>query len=226
MILACHQPNYLPWAGFFYKMAICDIFVLMDTCQFPLGRSFVCRNRIKAPPSQPIWITVPVKRKGRSLQKICDVQIENRVDWTNTHLGVLKHFYKRAPYFDDYIREIEHIYHKPRERLLDLNLEVIRFLRDILKIKKKMVMLSSLNVEGNGSHLLLNIAKKLGAGVYLSGHGGRKYLDEEIFKKEGIEVKYYNFKPPVYPQLWGDFLYNLSTVDLILNCGERAREII
>ncbi len=173
-----------------------------------------------------IWITIPVKKKGRGLQRICDVEIENGTDWQRSHLGVMRHFYKKAPYFNDYIFEIEKIYHKKWSKLIDLNITFIKFLMDILNIKRKVILLSSLDVEGRGSGLLLGISKRLGADVYLSGYGGKKYIDEGIFKKAGIEVRYYNFKPPVYPQLWGDFLYNLSTIDLVLNCGEKSRDII
>lgn len=66
----------------------------------------------------------------------------------------------------------------------------------------------------------------LDADTYLSGYSGRKYIDQRLFEKEDIKVRYYKFEPPVYPQLWGKFLYNLSTIDLILNCGQKAREII
>jgi hypothetical protein len=44
--------------------------------------------------------------------------------------------------------------------------------------------------------------------------------------KNGIEITRSNFRPPVYPQLWGDFIYNLSTLDLLLNCGPKSRDIV
>jgi hypothetical protein len=204
----------------------CDAFVLMDSCQFPLGRSFVNRNRIKTPPSHPLWFTVPVKRKGRGLQKINEVQIDNEVDWQRRHLGALAHFYAKAPYFNAYIDFFRSWYGRKWDRLIELNLEIIYFFKRLLGIDTKLYFLSNLGIESRGSPLLVSVSKALGADVYLTGYSSRKYIDEDLFEKEGIKIGYYNFKPPVYPQLWGDFLYNLSVIDLVLNCGEKAREII
>lgn len=226
MVVACHQPNYLPWPGFFYKMMACDAFVLMDSCQFPLGRSFVNRNRIKIPPSRFVWLTVPVKRKGRGLQNINEVQVDNGVDWQRRHLGALNHFYAKAPFFNTYVDFFRSWYHKRWDRLNTLNLEIIYFFKGLLGIDTKLYFLSNLGLGGGGSSLLVGVSKALGADIYLSGYAGRKYIDEGLFENEGIKVEYYNFKPPVYPQLWGDFLYNLSIIDLVLNCGDKAVEII
>ena len=226
MIVACHQPNYLPWPGFFYKMMACNAFVLMDSCQFPLGRSFINRNRIKTPLSRFLWLTVPVKRKGRSLQNINEAQIDNEIDWQRRHLGALIHFYAKAPYFNEYIDFFRALYGKKWDKLITLNFEIINFFKKLLRVDTKLYFLSELGVEGSGSSLLVNVLRRLDADAYLSIYNSRKYIDEALFKKEGIKVRYYNFKPPVYPQLWGEFLYNLSIIDLVLNCGEKAKEII
>lgn len=226
MIVACHQPNYLPWSGFFYKMMSCDAFVIMDSCQFPRGGSFVNRNRVKTPPSNFLWLTVPVIKKGKGLQPINRVRIDNAVGWSIRHLESLIHFYKRAPYFDDHIEFFRYMYRKRWDSLVTLNIEIINFFKKLLKIETKIHYLSKLKIEGKGTSLLVNISKIMGADIYLSGYGGRKYINERLFKEEGLEVRYYNFRSPIYPQLWGEFLYNLSIIDLVFNCGEKAGEII
>ena len=53
-----------------------------------------------------------------------------------------------------------------------------------------------------------------------------KYLDMEMFKKSRIDVRFFDLPSIIYPQLWGDFIPNLSAFDLLLNCGPKSREIL
>jgi len=96
----------------------------------------------------------------------------------------------------------------------------------ILKLEKKVVQASELNVKGKSMRLIIDIVKAVGGKVYLSGFGGAKYQDEKLFKEEGIELRYYEFSHPVYPQLWSDFIPNLSIIDLLFNCGPESLNII
>lgn len=228
MIVACHQPNYLPWVGYFYKLKQADIFVILDSVQFPRGRSWVNRNRIKTPSGQ-LWISVPVKKKGMGLQLIREVEIDNTQNWGKKHLLSLSHFYKKAPYFYDYIDYFDRVYKREWTKLLDLNLELIKEIAKWLEIETKIVHSSELFVSCSdrggvpmGTELLSQICKLLGADTYLSGSGGKKYIKNELFRDRGIEVKYYSFNPKAYPQLWGDFISNLSVIDLLFNCGRKG----
>ena len=65
MILSMHQPNLLPWIGYFHKMAQSDVFVLLDVVQVPRGRSYATRTKIKTPDGAK-WLTMPTKRRGMS----------------------------------------------------------------------------------------------------------------------------------------------------------------
>lgn len=226
MLVSCHQPNYLPWSGFFYKMMNSDTFVVMDSCQYPRGSSFVNRNRIKTPPSNSLWITVPIIKKGKGFQNINEVRIDNTIKWQRKHIASLFHFYKRAPFFMDYLDFLRNIYSVKWEKLVTLNIEIIRFFVRYLNVETKIYFLSELNLRGKGTALLVRILKTIGGDSYLSSLGGKKYINENFLKQKGIEVRYYKFNPPVYPQLWGDFLYNLSIIDLVLNCGNKARDVI
>lgn len=83
-----------------------------------------------------------------------------------------------------------------------------------------------MNVQGRGTGLLIDICQKMGADVYLSGFGGAKYQEEETFEKGGIKIQYTDFVHPIYPQLWGEFIPNLSIIDLLFNCGPRSRDAL
>ncbi|MCK4352831.1 WbqC family protein [candidate division WOR-3 bacterium] len=202
-------------------MKLVDIFVILDSVQFPRGASWVNRNRIKTPNGQ-LWLTVPVKKHSLGLQKIKDVKIDNEHNWRKKHCLSLKHYYSKAPYFEDYIGFFEQIYKSDWAQLVDLNVTMIKEIAKWLEIKTKFVLSSTLGVTGTKSELLIDICKQLSADTYLSGSGGKKYLEPEKFSQRGIKIKYYSFNPSPYPQLWGDFISNLSIIDLFFNCGKKG----
>ncbi|MGA1841971.1 MAG: WbqC family protein [bacterium] len=208
----------MPWPGFFYKVIRADILVLLDNVQFPLGISWVNRNRIKNR-SGAFWLTVPVWKKGRGKQGIKGVEICNEKNWQKKHYLSLIHAYKNAPYLSEHMDFFHELYHHHWKGLLDLNTAIIRYLLKALGIEKEIILSSSLNMTAKGQELLIQICKKLDAGCYVSLSTGRKYIDEGLFQREKIRVKFYSYRPVVYPQLWGDFKPNLSAIDFILNCG-------
>ncbi len=225
MIISANQPFFAPFPGFFFKAQLSDIFIILDTVQFPHGTTWTSRNRFKNDQGT-MWITVPVMKKGLGLQRIKDVRICHKGNWKRKHLKSIKTAYANSPYLPEYIEEIENIFSFSFDKLVDLNLEIIKFLLKSLNIKTKLVLLSELNITEKGSRLLIEICKKLGSSDFLARYSARKYLDTELFKKEVIQLHYFDPPSPVYPQLWGDFISNLSTLDLIFNCGPKPYEIL
>lgn len=225
MIVACYQPYFMPWPGFFAKAMRADLLVLLDNVQFPLGNSWMSRNRIKTKDGQ-LWISVPVLRKGRGLQQIDRVEIFNERNWGKRHCQRLAYAYHHAPYFPEHQRFFETVFQQRWTHLLQLNLSILDYLRDVLEIKTPFQLNSQLGIRARGTELLVEICRKVEADVYLSSAPGKKHLDEKMFQKAGIEVRYFKYHPPAYPQLWGPFLPNLSVVDLLFNCGPKSKEII
>jgi len=226
MIITTHQPIFLPWPGFFYKAMKADYMVLLDNVQYPRGRGWINRNRLKCDKGE-LWLTVPVHKKGRGLQLIRDVEIFDKVNWIKKHLQSIRHNYTYAPYFREYYPAVEKIYTQKHSKLLPLNLEFIRFLWDALFLPGRLLLQSELGITGKGTELLINICRYLQADTYLVFTPARKHLNVEDMRKHGINTIFIPFHPPIYPQLWGDFIYNLSTLDLLLNCGNnKSRKII
>jgi hypothetical protein len=225
MILSANQPYFSPFPGFFYKAHQSDIFVILDQVQFPLGTTWLSRNRFKNDQGT-LWMTVPVWKKGLGLQRIDEVKICHEGRWAKKHLESLKSAYGKAPYFRDHLEFVEEMFSLSVERLLDLNMEIIRYLMGQLHMETKLVLLSELSIEARGDQMLLEICKKLGASHFLAQHATKKYLNEGLFREAGIKLKY--FKPPsfIYPQLWGSFISNLSTFDILFNCGPKASDIL
>lgn len=223
--VAIHQPNYLPWLGYFYKIASCDMFVLLSNVQYAKN-SIINRSKIKTSQGAS-WLTIGVLTKGKPNQLISEVKINNNVLWRDTHWKSISQNYARAPHFDEYKEAFAGFYQRYWERLAELNEELIRSICQMLGIENtKFIKASDINVSGSGTELLINICKEVGANTYLSGFGGAKYMDEDKFRDAGIELRYYDFKHPVYHQLWGDFIPNLSVIDLLFNEGDKSLQIL
>lgn len=224
MIVAIHQPNYLPWIGYFYKMMLADCFVLFDNAQFSKG-SVINRNKIKGP-SGAQFLTVPVRTSQGHLQKINEIEIVMENKWQHKHWVSIESCYNRAPFFKQYRIIFEAIYNRNSWLSLSkLNEYIILILKDALGIKTKIILASELEIDGKVN--ILTICKNLGASCYLSGDGSQGYLVEEEFIENGILVRYANFKHPAYyPQLFKNFIPNLSIIDLLFNCGSKSLGII
>jgi len=171
-------------------------------------------------------MTVPVWKKGLGLQRIDEVRICHEGRWAKKHVESLKTAYGKAPYFGDHLNFVEWMFSSRIEKIVDLNMEIIRYLLEQLHNDTKLVLLSELGIKARGEQLLIDICRKLGAFSFLAQNAAKKYLNEDLFQEAGIQLKY--FRPPslIYPQLWGSFVPNLSTFDLVFNCGPKARDIL
>lgn len=222
MIVSIHQPQYIPWLPYFLKIQKSDIFILLDSVDFQKN-GLQNRNQIKTA-NGPCWLTVPVKHK--SGQKIYETQIDSQINWAYKHLNSIKHSYSKAKYFSNYEVFLEKIYTKPWDSLSELNFEFITQIMKWMDIKTPILRSSQMNSVGAGSELILNLCKEVGASRYISGLGGKNYLNEEEFQGENIEIIFY---PPVFPKPYSqtfpkiNFLDNISSIDIILNCGEDWR---
>ncbi len=225
MILTTHQPYFAPFPGFFYKAYLSDIFVLLDTVQFPRGTTWISRNRFKND-CGTLWVTIPVWKKGLGLQKINAVRICHEGQWARKHLASFEHAYGNAPYFADHIDFIREILAARFDRLIDFNTAIIQHLTRHLRVESKLILLSDIGIRETGVRLLIEICRHFGASTYLAQKSAVRYLDETTFQKAGIQLRF--FRPPAftYPQLWGDFIPNLSAFDLLFNCGPKAPDML
>ena len=228
MILSSHQPQYLPWLGYFDKINNSDCFVFLDTVQYK-EREFQNRNKIRGGDGW-IWLTVPVISKGQGRQNIADVKIDNSLDWRNKHWGSIKHCYGKTPFFNKYAGFFEDIYKTRWEKLMELNIHIIKHLLKELEIDTPLYYESEVGTSSRATDRIIEICQKLKADTYLSGAGGRAYLEEEKFPRAGIKLEYQEFKHPIYCQRSGrdeeDFIPYMSAVDLLFNEGDNSRNIL
>jgi hypothetical protein len=225
MIISANQPYFCPFPGFFAKACLSDALIILDEVQFPQGTTWISRNRFKNAQGA-LWLTIPVWKKGLGEQKLNQVKICYERRWPRKHLESLKSAYGNAPYLQDHLWFIEELFASHGEKLIDLNLAIIRYLRNCLQINTRLVLLSEVGVKARGTQLLIEICQALGATAFLAQSPAKKYLETDLFQHNGIELRFFRYVPPTYPQLWGGFLANLSTLDLLFNCGPKARDIL
>lgn len=227
MKIAIHQPEFMPWPGFFNKMALADIYVVFDHVQFK-KRYFENRNRIVSPKKEVSYLVAPVLSRGRYMQSIMDTEIDNTREWKEVLLKKIRYFYSKARYFDKYYDPFcSVLMGKRHKRLIDLNLDIINFFRKNLGILTPMVFSSQMNVQAyKGSDLILQICLLKKASVYLCGASGRDYLKENDFLQQGIRIEWLEYKLPEYSQLGGGFTPDMSTLDLLFNHGNDSLNII
>ena len=225
MIVSTAQPFFCPFSGYFSRAIASDVFVVLDSVQFPRGTTWITRNRFKNDQGT-LWMNVPVWKKGLGLQKISEVKICREGRWQRKHIESIIQAYHHAPYFREHIDFIKSLFSSDHVTIAEMNMAVIAYVMKFLQAGAKVALLSELGFEQRGSMLLVEICRVLGAKHYLAAASARAYLDEGLFQDAGIELIF--LKPPIliYPQLWGSFIPNLSIFDLIFNCGPKARELV
>jgi len=223
--LTIHQPETFPWLGFFNKMMLADEYIILDNVKFRKNY-FQNRNQFLTK-NGSIFLTIPVEKEANS-KIIKDVKIVNNTNWQKKHLNSIKQNYSKAPFFKNYQEFFEKLYNQKFEFLVDFNMYIINYLREILDINTPLIKSSELDVKGNSTELLLNICKKQKADIYISGRDGRNYLEIDMFDKENIKIVYHNFTHPKYKQFNSkEFIPYMNTFDLLFNYPiEEAKEII
>jgi len=222
--VAIHQPNYLPWIGYFQKMSLADIFVILDTVQFSKD-SYTQRTKIRAKDGW-FWLTIPVEKKYY-FKSINEVYLPRDSKWMKKHKMAIISNYAKSIFFDKKFID-EYYCNNEFIKLQEFNEYGIFYLKDKFGVESKVIRASELGLDKNlkSTELLIEIVKRVGGDVYISGMGGKKYIEEEKFEKEGIKIRYFEFKPFEYPQRWEGFEPYMSAIDLLFNVGEEAREMI
>jgi len=225
MRAAIMQPTYLPWSGYFALVDQVDVFVFLDDVEFT-AQSWQQRNRIKTDDG-PLWLTVPVIKRGRSGQEIREVEINNRERWRDKHRKSIKFNYSPADHYGDHEEWLSDTYEREWSELCPLNTHVVESLSEELGIDAEFLLSANLEAEGRKASRLVDICREIGADEYLSPLGSAEYIEaDNPFPDAGIELLYQHYEHPTWTQLHGEFVSHMSVVDLLLNEGPDSRSII
>jgi hypothetical protein len=219
-LVAIHQPNFLPWLGFFAKLARADVFVLLDDAQFQ-KKGGTWTNRVKLLVSgEPTWVTVPVDRGYHGVRSIAEMRIGPERRWRDKLTRTIAQAYARAPGYEQTMPAVERVLEQPTDRLVELNESGIRALAGLLDLdESKLVRSSTLGVESTATERLVELTRAVGGDVYLSGDGAAGYQEDELFAEAGIQLRKLRFSHPRYPQPGGRHVPGLSAVDALMSCG-------
>ena len=218
------QPMLFPWVGMLEQIRLADVFVHYDDVPFSKG-SFT--NRVQAKTAGgPRWLTIPLQdlRLG---QLIRDVRTAEAEGWRARHLALLEQAYRGAAHQAEMLAMVRRVYDLQTDLLAEIVMASMRELWAYFDLAPASVFVSSaLGVPGKGSPRVLALVRHLGGTVYVTGHGGRAYLEHESFEAAGIDVQYMDYARTPYPQLHGPFTASVSALDLVANLGREGRRVI
>jgi hypothetical protein len=224
-VVAIHQPNFLPWLGWFDKLARADVFILLDHVQFPRTSRGTYVNRVKLlVGAKATWVTAPIVRARGSVQRIDEVLVDDAQPWREKALRTVEHNYRRAPAFEDTFPLLDEILTHTSDRLAELNEHGLRRLAQTIGLDAaKFVRSSSLSPRAASTELLIELTKAVDGTTYLAGGlAGSTYQEDEKFAEAGVELRYQRFEHPVYAQAVEPFVPGLSIVDALMSCGAEA----
>lgn len=221
-----HQPDFLSYLGFFHRLLHSDLYIVLDDVQFvKSNNSWTHRDKIKTQNGEQ-WLTINVKKASRDTN-INEILFSDTINWKKQNLDLLKQNYRKAEYFDEIFPYLEKLYSHDYERLSEFNMASILMLMELFDIKIDVVYSSTLKTTQTKSERLVEILTQVDATHYLSGVGARDYHKDEPFDNAGLKVVWQEFQHPIYPQLHGEFIPYLSSIDILFNCGiEKSREIL
>jgi hypothetical protein len=219
--VAAIQSNYIPWKGYFDALNAVDEFILLDEVQYT-KRDWRNRNRIKSRRGSS-WLTVPVQVKGRYHQRIDETLIADP-DWAQRHWSTITHTYRPAPCFAEIAERLEPVYlGRAYERLSDLNRALLEAVSELLGIETVLSWSTDYETSGTRGERIMELCLAAGASEYVSGPAARSYMDEQEFRRNGIEVRWCDYGGyPAYPQLSEPFEHNVSILDLLFHTGADA----
>ena len=220
--LAVIQSSYIPWKGYFDIINLADEFILLDDVQFSKG-TWRNRNRIKTAQG-PQWLSIPINIKGHFGQSIWDCRTSHSF-WRKSHWESIRQSYSRAAYFQKFAPSFQALYESSQETQLSLiNRAFIETICDIIGIDTPIRWSSDYpQTSSDPNERLIRLCHAAQADHYLSGAAAKDYLDLKRFNEAGIEISFMDYSEyPPYRQLHGDFLNEVSILDLIFNEGPNA----
>lgn len=228
MIVSIMQPAYLPWLGYFDRIAKSDLHIVLDDVNLDANSKtkFANRNKVRTP-AEWSWVTVPLQSKGKHGELFLnEVEISADAGWRQKHLGALQSNYARARHFSAHRAFFEEVYGRDWKRLIDLTTVTTDYLRAAFELNCPIKHSSEMDVEGEKDALILNLCRAVGATTYISGPFGRDYLDAAAFAAAGIELVFHDYPHPTYAQAFAGFQPFMSAVDLLFNHGPASRDLL
>lgn len=220
-LCAIHQPNFFPWLGYFDKIRLADVFVLLDGVAYPRAGSDGMGsivNRVKiAAQGREQQIGAPLKRA--SLGTLIDsIEIDDAQPWREKLVRTLTVNYARATNFRSAMALIEPLIRHPERNLAAFNINAVTVIARHLGLETPLLRQSRLTTTGSATELLISITRATDCTAYLAGGGAAGYQDDEMFERAGLSLVYQSFKPAPYGPTHR-FIPGLSVIDYLMHDG-------
>ncbi|WP_158727691.1 MULTISPECIES: WbqC family protein [unclassified Flavobacterium] len=189
------HPTYFPSISHFVAIAKAEsvLYEVEDNFQKQTNRN---RTYIYSPNGIQL-LNIPIKHSKITHQKTKDIRIENDFDWQKQHFKSLEAAYRSSPFFEFFEDDLQPIFEKKHDFLMDLNFEVLELLSKCMRMKMDYTKTTSYLLETDPEIIL----------DYRTLVNGKKDQSQ--------------FEP--YQQVFDDkhgFLNNLSVLDLLFNEGK------
>ena len=220
-LVAIHQPNFLPWLGYFDKIRRAEVFIVLDDVQYQKSGA-TWSNRVQLLiAGAPAWVTVPIVRAYHGTRTMSEMEINERSPWRDKLLRTIELNYRRAPFFNDVLGGLASLIKLQTNSLVDYNVNAIRSIVTALGLDRgRMVMGSELSAGNRSTERLVELVRAVGGDSYLVGGGAQGYQEDHVFDQAGLKLVYQEFQHPAYPQQGtSQFVPGLSVVDALMNCG-------
>jgi hypothetical protein len=222
-VVAVHQPNFLPWLGWFAKAAQADVMVLLDDVQLERAGP-TTRVQVKSREG-PRFVSVPVRRGADA--RIDEAEIAHDGKWDAHVARLLENAYHAAPGWPRHGPAIVETLRSREPRLAAFNERLIRIVAEAFGIGTPLVRASALGPRTERGNLgNLELCRRHGAATYLSGSGGRKYNDPTPFAAADVDLVYSAFAHPAHAQPHGEFVAGLSAIDLLFSAPDEAPALL
>jgi len=217
-VVGIHQPNFMPWLGYFYKIHQSDTFIFLDDVQFQkTGASYTNRVSINMN-GKSNYITVPVKRNS-GVHNINETHFLDE-KWKKKVIGSLQGNYAKADFFKKNREFIFGLINYKADDIATYNINFINSIVCELSLPTKLIKSSDLNVTETSTKRLVELIKKVDGDVYISGSGGDNYQDLKMYEEKNIKLIYNKMPKFEYKQMKTEkFIGGLSIVDAIFNIG-------
>ena len=218
IVVGIHQPNFMPWLGYFYKIAQSDIFIFLDDVQFiKTGSNYTNRVAINIQ-GESSNITIPIKR-GSGTQNINETEILNE-KWKKKLIGSIQANYAKTPYFKEYKDYIFELINYKADNLANYNIHFITSLSKELELNTSFEKSSKFNLSSSSTERLIELIQLVDGTVYLSGAGGDNYQEQNLYQQNNIALTYNNMPEFAYTQPKSEkFIKGLSIIDALFNVG-------
>jgi hypothetical protein len=228
-ILVAHQPEFLPWLGFISKARMGDVYYILDTVQF-MKEHWHSRNKIRKKDGW-LWLMTPVKNSKRTLLMWPEAMIDNTKNWKRKQLNSIRMCYSGTKYFDEIYAELEELYSKEYEYLIDFSEAIIRYAFKKFDINIPIYRTSKLikegkDISGKKTDLILNMCNSANAKTFVFGQDGKTYIEKEKFNQAGIDYIFQKFTHPKYKQKYPGFESHMSFIDVLFNYGPKSKDIL